>query len=86
MNKMAILGTTLLALGLGLGMSSNAYAYGYPPYACTAQTEGAIYYEQIGPYQYGGSYQINQWECWNSQWYRTEVFVCDYYGQGCIQM
>lgn len=86
MNKSAILCISTAALALGLGMTPQAYAEGGPPYACTAETQGAIYYDQTGPFQYGGPYRIDQWECWNSQWYRTEVFLCDYYGYGCIQM
>jgi hypothetical protein len=88
MNKSLIIGISTAALALGLGMSTKAQAAGGPTYACTAQTQGAIFYDQTGPYNFGGAYQIEQWECWNSKWYRTELYLCEYYGpgSGCIQM
>ncbi len=86
MNKIAMIATTLLALGLGMGMSGNAHANITPPHACTAQNEGEIYLAQIGPYRFDQSYTIIQYECYNNQWIATERYVCDYYGYGCIQM
>ncbi|GEM_PF-1455527 len=86
MNKMAILGTTLLAIGLGMGMSGNAYAIGFPPHACTAQNAGEIYLVQNGPYRYDQPYSVIQFECYDNQWIATEQYICDYYGYGCIQM
>ncbi len=86
MNKMTIIGTALLALGLGMGMSGNAHAYTAPTSACTAENEGALSFTQIGPFRPGQPYRIIQWECYSNQWVVTEHFLCDYYGEGCIQM
>jgi hypothetical protein len=86
MNKIAMIGTTLLALGLGMGMSGQAHSFSGPPHACTAQNQGELYFEQIGPYRYDQPYTIIQYECYSNGWVATERFICDYYTAGCIQM
>lgn len=84
MNKSAITALCTVALALGSGMSSNAQANSlYPPYACTAENQGAIY-EYVSPHRPGQAYRLIRWEC-SGEWYVINNMYC--YAEGyCIEL